>query len=516
MEIAALGLSGSGAATGNSIAGANDPAFAAALDALGDGMPKPFDGRIARMNSLRSEASSLAVPSRPKGDPTAGAEMRLQLLTSGAAVQTPPDLTGGENPLPLLGVNGGPVSAPLALDEVQASPLAPAAPEAEPSLLTDASQGLETVAQEGVLEAAIPEEPLAGGEDTPIGDLTQLSSSSPPASSSSSRPVANSSSIAVAAIDNAEPGTSPPLPESLAAAVEPEAVTALSITDVTRSGAAVAHPAQVQALPAEHDRSQAAASRAQHGQATAIESGQQPESIIDGDGELAEQFARGLSNSPDDRAPLSTSNGGAAAHSSQPASSLAGVSQQAALSTSAPPGTPPSLPAASVAPAAVPAPPAAMPDAVSAAAERHPAMSFRADKVAREMGVEIARRISKGGQELVIRLDPAELGRISIRMSVNEQGQLRAIVAADAPSVVDAIRNDISELSRAIEQAGIRTDSQSFRFDRGGSGEPGGQWQQRYQQPNSPTRHEEQAGSPADDTGSYRPLATNGRINMMA
>lgn len=160
---------------------------------------------------------------------------------------------------------------------------------------------------------------------------------------------------------------------------------------------------------------------------------------------------------------------------------------------------------------------AAQPGGLAAtAAAQHPTLSFRADKVAREMGLEIARHVKAGGSdELVIRLDPAELGRINIRMSVNEHGHLRAVVAADAPAVIDAIRNDIPELSRALEQAGVRTDGQSFRFDRGGS-DAGGQWQQRYQQ-QAGTRHAD-SGSFAglEDEPAYRPLATNGRINMMA
>ena len=63
----------------------------------------------------------------------------------------------------------------------------------------------------------------------------------------------------------------------------------------------------------------------------------------------------------------------------------------------------------------------------------------------------------------------------------------------------------------------MRTDSQSFRFDRGGSGDPGGQWQQRYQQQNSPSRQGDANGlAMSEDETAYRPLAMNGRINMMA
>jgi flagellar hook-length control protein FliK len=118
---------------------------------------------------------------------------------------------------------------------------------------------------------------------------------------------------------------------------------------------------------------------------------------------------------------------------------------------------------------------------------------------------------------LLIRLDPAELGRINIRMSVNEQGHLRAVVAADAPAVLDAIRGDVSELNRALEQAGVRTDSQSFRFDRGGGGDQSGQWQQRYQKQNAGIDQGQTSSFAGnDDQPAYRSMATTGRVNMMA
>jgi hypothetical protein len=154
----------------------------------------------------------------------------------------------------------------------------------------------------------------------------------------------------------------------------------------------------------------------------------------------------------------------------------------------------------------------------AAAGDKQAVIQFRPDKIAREMGLEIARHVSAGSDELLIRLDPAELGRINIRLSLTEQGHLRATVGADAPIVLDALRTDISELNRALEQAGVRTDSQSFRFDRGGGGgEPGGQWQQRYREQQAAARQGDTSSfAAADEAISYRPVATNGRINMMA
>src|SRR5690606_5219959 len=191
----------------------------------------------------------------------------------------------------------------------------------------------------------------------------------------------------------------------------------------------------------------------------------------------------------------------------EPAPIAAGAPAALHAAVGQPVAAPPSASQLSVSPAA--------PDAHSRT-ELHPEIAFRPDKVAREIGLEIARRVSAGSEELMIRLDPAELGRINIRMTVNEHGQLRAVVAADTAAVVDAIRNDLSELTRALEQAGLRTDSQSFRFDRGGGGDPGGAWQQRYQDQAAQRGSEPRSTASTDDEVAYRPMATNGRVNMMA
>lgn len=150
-----------------------------------------------------------------------------------------------------------------------------------------------------------------------------------------------------------------------------------------------------------------------------------------------------------------------------------------------------------------------------------PVVTARAGQIGREMGVEIARRVSAGGDELTVRLNPVEMGRIEVRLAFDERGSLRAVVAAESPAALDLLRRDTADLGRALADAGVRSDAQSFRFDaRAGGGDGGQPWQrQRGGQDGGQGavsgRGYADAGN-ASEEPLYRPLRTSGRVDLMA
>lgn len=83
------------------------------------------------------------------------------------------------------------------------------------------------------------------------------------------------------------------------------------------------------------------------------------------------------------------------------------------------------------------------------------------------LGLAIARQTHAGRDELTVRMDPAELGHIQVKLGFDDSGSLRAVVSADSPQVLDAIRRDLPEITRALGDAGVRADAQSFTFERG-------------------------------------------------
>lgn len=146
-----------------------------------------------------------------------------------------------------------------------------------------------------------------------------------------------------------------------------------------------------------------------------------------------------------------------------------------------------------------------------------PVLAGHAPTIARDMGVEIAHRASAGGDELVINLDPAELGKIRVHMAIDDKGAVRAVVAADNASVLDALRRDSADIVRAINDSGLRADMQSFRFDSRGGSADGGPWQGfKGQQDARGGSTPFQTLTPAVDEAGWRPMTRTGRVDLMA
>lgn len=91
---------------------------------------------------------------------------------------------------------------------------------------------------------------------------------------------------------------------------------------------------------------------------------------------------------------------------------------------------------------------------------------------------QVALRIRKaaaGGQERIsIKLHPAELGRIEVKLAWSDEGLVRAMISADKGETLELLQRDSRALERTLQDAGIKTDSGSLSFDlrgRDGRGE---------------------------------------------
>ncbi|MCZ6524171.1 MAG: flagellar hook-length control protein FliK, partial [Alphaproteobacteria bacterium] len=83
----------------------------------------------------------------------------------------------------------------------------------------------------------------------------------------------------------------------------------------------------------------------------------------------------------------------------------------------------------------------------------------------------ISRAVASGLDRIVIRLQPADLGRVEVKLEVAGDGRTVVTVRADKPETLELLQRDARSLERALEQAGLRTDSESLSFNlRGQSG----------------------------------------------
>jgi flagellar hook-length control protein FliK len=146
-----------------------------------------------------------------------------------------------------------------------------------------------------------------------------------------------------------------------------------------------------------------------------------------------------------------------------------------------------------------------------------PMISARAGQLGHALGVEIARKVDAGEDTLRVRLNPVELGRVEVTLAFDDRGNLRATMRAESQHALDLLRQDAPDLGRALDSAGIRADSQSFRFesrsDGNGSSSMGGQSGQH--QPRGNGRHAFN-DEPETATPAYRAIRNDGQVDLLA
>jgi flagellar hook-length control protein FliK len=165
-----------------------------------------------------------------------------------------------------------------------------------------------------------------------------------------------------------------------------------------------------------------------------------------------------------------------------------------------------------------------LPPTLAAAAVAPPTPTVRLatqpPQLAHDVGLAIARQVAAAGNTLHIRLEPAELGRIDVSMRFDDAGTLRAVVGADSTIALDLLRRDSAELGRALGDAGVRADSQSFRFEGRSDGRStDSRGQDPGQQRPAPQRLATSADDPVSDTPDptrFRPLRWRGQVDVTA
>ena len=92
--------------------------------------------------------------------------------------------------------------------------------------------------------------------------------------------------------------------------------------------------------------------------------------------------------------------------------------------------------------------------------------------------VEIAAAIRSGKSRFDISLDPAELGRIDVRIHVDRAGNVTSHLTVEKPETLQMLRQDAPQLQRALDDAGLKTGSNGLSFslrDQNSSGQNSGQ-----------------------------------------
>lgn len=104
--------------------------------------------------------------------------------------------------------------------------------------------------------------------------------------------------------------------------------------------------------------------------------------------------------------------------------------------------------------------------AMAAAARPAPVALPVVDQVA----VHITKAASQGLDKINIKLSPATLGRIQVQLDIAHDGRVAVVVTAEKSETLDLLQRDARGLERALQEAGLKADSNSLDFNLRGDG----------------------------------------------
>jgi flagellar hook-length control protein FliK len=93
------------------------------------------------------------------------------------------------------------------------------------------------------------------------------------------------------------------------------------------------------------------------------------------------------------------------------------------------------------------------------------------------LAIEIAASVKSGKSSFEIRLDPADLGRIDVRIDVDRNGQVTSHLTVEKPETLSMLRQDAPQLQQALDDAGFKTSDGGLQFslrDQSSSGQNSG------------------------------------------
>jgi chemotaxis protein MotD len=88
------------------------------------------------------------------------------------------------------------------------------------------------------------------------------------------------------------------------------------------------------------------------------------------------------------------------------------------------------------------------------------------------LGVELAARVQSGASRFEIRLEPAELGRIDVRIEIDRHGQVSSHMTVEKPETLAMLKQDAPQLQRALADAGLKTFDGGLQFSLGDQSQP--------------------------------------------
>ncbi len=92
--------------------------------------------------------------------------------------------------------------------------------------------------------------------------------------------------------------------------------------------------------------------------------------------------------------------------------------------------------------------------------------------VTEQVSIKITKALQAGNDRISVKLNPAELGRVEVKMELGHDGRVMAVVTAEKQDTLDLLRRDASDLQKALQEGGMDLNSGDMTFNlKGDEGE---------------------------------------------
>lgn len=82
-----------------------------------------------------------------------------------------------------------------------------------------------------------------------------------------------------------------------------------------------------------------------------------------------------------------------------------------------------------------------------------------------QITAQMKRSLATGEDRVSVKLNPAELGRVEIKMDVNQEGKFKAAITVEKPETLELLKQDSRQLVQLLQDAGMNADSSNLSFN---------------------------------------------------
>jgi flagellar hook-length control protein FliK len=137
-------------------------------------------------------------------------------------------------------------------------------------------------------------------------------------------------------------------------------------------------------------------------------------------------------------------------------------------------------------------------------------------EVVKQVTVQLTKGAQAGDSTVKIQLRPAELGKVDVKLEISNNTLVKAMVVVEKPETLELLQRDARILERALQDAGLKTNSGGLNFalnDQGGSD----QNQDNKDAPRNAVAGSSQSdGAPTEAATDQSNRAGDGLVNLMA